>query len=109
MSATAYAYVDLNADGVPFIEGTRIKVAQVAIDHVEGRWSAERIVRTYPPLTVAQVHSALAYYYDHRDEIDRYISEGSETAERLRPQLERLALIAKLKAAKAKAHLPSIP
>jgi uncharacterized protein (DUF433 family) len=104
MTTTAYPYISTNENGVPYIEGTRLKVAHIAIDHVGGRRSAERIARAYPPLTAAQVHSALAYYYDHRDEIDRYIREQDETAERLRPQLENPSLVAKLKAAKAKAR-----
>ncbi len=27
------------------------------------------------PLSLAQVHAALAYYYDHQDEIESYIRE----------------------------------
>jgi uncharacterized protein (DUF433 family) len=104
MTTTAYPYISLNIEGVPYIEGTRIKVAHIVIDHVEGRRSAARIARAYPPLTVAQVHSALAYYHEHRDEIDRYIRERDETAERLRPQVENPALAAKLRAAKARAQ-----
>jgi uncharacterized protein (DUF433 family) len=37
--------------------------------HKEGA-NDERIREAYPDLTPAQIHAALAYYYDNRDEID---------------------------------------
>ena len=42
------------------------------------------IVATYPTLTLAQVHAALAYYYDHRDEILSAIAEENEVAEKVK-------------------------
>ena len=48
----------------------RIRVAQIAADHLGYGWSAEEIVRQYPHLELSEVHAALGYYYDHREEID---------------------------------------
>ncbi len=48
----------------------RIRVAQIAADHLGNGWSAEEIVRQYPALMPAEVHAALGYYFDHRVEID---------------------------------------
>ncbi|MEY2395129.1 MAG: hypothetical protein QOF94_1474 [Acidobacteriaceae bacterium] len=48
----------------------RIRVAQIVADHLGYGWSAEEIIRQYPHLTPAEVHAALAYYFDHREEID---------------------------------------
>ncbi len=48
----------------------RIRVAQIAADHLGYGWSAEEIIRQYPHLKPAEVHAALGYYYDHREEID---------------------------------------
>ena len=42
--------------------------------HMEG-YAPERMLEEYPDLNLAQVHAALAYYYDHRDEIEGYIKE----------------------------------
>jgi len=42
------------------------------------------IVATYPTITLAQVHAALAYYYDHRDEIQAEIEEERRFVEELR-------------------------
>jgi hypothetical protein len=44
------------------------------------------------PLTLAQVHSALAYYYDHRHEIDSYFDESQQAAAELEAErTERLS------------------
>ena len=37
--------------------------------------SLDEIVATYPDISLGDVHAALAYYYDHRDEIDHQIRE----------------------------------
>jgi hypothetical protein len=50
-------------------------------DHQEGGLSAEGIVRQYPYLTRAEVHAALAYYFDHQDEIDQETSEENRLLE----------------------------
>jgi hypothetical protein len=46
--------------------------------------SPDQIVSEYPFLTLAQVHSALAYYYDHAKEIREQVKRGREEAERIR-------------------------
>ena len=53
----------------------RIRVAQIAADHLGYGWSAEEIARQYPHLTLAEIHAALGYYYDHRGEIDAELIE----------------------------------
>ena len=55
---------------VAYIAGTRITVRDVfVLSEQEGR-SPKSIVAAYPSLTLADVHAALAYYWDHQDEID---------------------------------------
>jgi hypothetical protein len=46
--------------------------------------SPDEIVSEYPTITLSDVHAALAYYFDHRDEVDREIQDGGEFAEKLR-------------------------
>jgi uncharacterized protein (DUF433 family) len=55
--------------GKPRIAGTRIRVQDIVIWHEAWGWSPEEIITDYPQLTLAQVHAALAYYYDHREDI----------------------------------------
>ena len=75
MTATIWPHVELDADNVPMITGTTTKVVEVVLDHLAHHWDAHEIRRQYPYLGLAQIHSALAYYYDHQramdDDIDR--------------------------------------
>ena len=65
------------ADGKPIIVGTRITVRCVAGYYQMGR-SADEILTTLPHLTPSQVHSALAYYFDHQEEVDTDLTESSD-------------------------------
>ena len=69
--------------GKPRIAGTRICVSDVVIWSEQGR-SPDEIVSDYPHLTLADVHAALAYYFDHQDEVDRQIRESEELAEAMK-------------------------
>jgi uncharacterized protein (DUF433 family) len=60
--------------GRPAIDHTRVRVLNIVFLLKEG-YTPERMLEQYPDLNLAQVHSALAYYYDHRDEIEGYIKE----------------------------------
>jgi uncharacterized protein (DUF433 family) len=71
------------AGGKPRIAGHRITVQDVAIWHERMGKSADEIAAEYD-LTLADVYAALAYYFDHRAEIDRSIEEGNAFAEALR-------------------------
>ena len=63
------------AGGKPRIAGHRITVQNVAIWYDRLGMSADEISSEYG-LTLADVHAALAYYFDHQAEIDRSIEEG---------------------------------
>ncbi|MBI2987840.1 MAG: DUF433 domain-containing protein, partial [Deltaproteobacteria bacterium] len=64
--------------GAPVIAGTRIRVSHIAYRYERERQSPDEIVQAYPHLTLAQVHAARAYYYSHRDAIDREIASSDE-------------------------------
>jgi uncharacterized protein (DUF433 family) len=51
----------------------RVRVAHIAMDHLGRAWSAEEIARQYPHLSLSEIHSALAFYFDHREQIDHEI------------------------------------
>jgi uncharacterized protein (DUF433 family) len=65
------------------ISGTRIRVADVYIWHELLGMSPDAIVTDYPFLTLGQVHAALAYFYDHAEEIREQVRVGRQEAERL--------------------------
>jgi hypothetical protein len=51
----------------------RTRVAMIVMDYLARGLSPEDIVRHYPYLTLSEVHAAMTYYHDHRDEIDTEI------------------------------------
>ena len=82
------------AGGKPRIAGHRITVQNIAIWHDRLGMTADEIASEFD-LTLAEVHAALAYYFDHRAEIDQAIRESEAFAEALRqcsPSKVRLKL-----------------
>lgn len=71
------------AGGKPRIAGHRITVQNVVVWHERMGRSVDEIATEYD-LSVADVYAALAYYFDHREEIDRAIRESDALAEGLR-------------------------
>jgi len=63
--------------GQPVVSGTRIRVATVLSCHRQGM-SVEQILQEYPLLSLAEVHEALAYAYDHLDEIEADLAADHE-------------------------------
>jgi uncharacterized protein (DUF433 family) len=64
--------------GKPCIAGTRIRVWDIHVWHNLRGQSPEEIIAAFPQLSLADVHAALAYYFDHRDEIQRQAKEDEE-------------------------------
>lgn len=75
--------------GAPRIEKTRVRVADIAIYSVMHNWSVEKIADELE-ITPAQIHAALAYYYDHQAEIDADIKAGDDLARQMGTPFEEL-------------------
>ena len=71
--------------GKPHIIGHRITVSDIAMFHLTWGMSVAEIAAEYN-LTLAQVHAALAFYFDHRAEIDKRTAEDEAFAEDLEKQ-----------------------
>jgi uncharacterized protein (DUF433 family) len=63
--------------GRPIIEGTRLAVWHVADYHYKSGMSVEEILMNCENVTLAQLYDALAYYHDHKAEINKDIWENS--------------------------------
>jgi len=70
--------------GVSWIDGKNVKVVEVIHDHLAYGWSAEAIHEQQPQLSLAEIHSALAYYYDHTAEFDEQIARQEKELAALR-------------------------
>jgi uncharacterized protein (DUF433 family) len=73
MTAVVSTLIELDENGVAWISGTKIKVIEVATDKLAHGSSPEEMHFQYPHLSLAQIHAALAYYYEHQEEIDAEI------------------------------------
>ena len=51
------------------IDGHRVRVQDIVTDYEWNGLSPDEICQQYPSITLAHVHAALSYYYEHRDEI----------------------------------------
>jgi uncharacterized protein (DUF433 family) len=71
------------AGGKPRIVGRRIKVQDIVVWHERIGRGVEEIASEYD-LSLSDIHAALAYYFDHRTEIDQAIDESQAFAEELR-------------------------
>jgi uncharacterized protein (DUF433 family) len=69
--------------GRPRIAGHRIRVMDIVALHEQFGQTPDEIVSAYPSLTLADVHAALAYYFDHQQEIQDDLAEDRQLAEEM--------------------------
>jgi uncharacterized protein (DUF433 family) len=97
-TATAYPHI-VKENGQParLEKHPRTRVAMIVTDYVAYGWSVDEMHRQHPHLTLAELHAAMAYYYDHAQEIDAEIAaEVDQAADDLRSK-PRPAVWLKLK------------
>ena len=75
--------VELDAQGVARIGGTRVKVTEIVLDKMAYGWSPEEIHFQHPDLSLAQIHGDLTYYYENQSALDAQIRRGLEESDRL--------------------------
>jgi uncharacterized protein (DUF433 family) len=86
MSTVTYPHIDVHADREPFITRTGFKVRVLAEEHLATGAEATELRQNHPELTLAEIYSALAYYYDHKEEIDREIAELNQLVAEMRAE-----------------------
>lgn len=99
---TSYEHVRLDAKGIPVIVGTTMKVVELVMAQIAHGWSPEELRFQHSYLTLGQIHSALAYYWDHKEQLDADIERRRRYAEEERSQAGTSPLAAKL-------HGPDLP
>lgn len=77
-------HISRDAHGVAWISGTQVKVVEIVADWLAHGSSPEEMHFQFPHLSPAQIHSALAYYYDHQAELEADIARRLEQVESLR-------------------------
>ena len=94
---TRYEHVALNDDRVPIIVHTTMKVVELVVEQQAYGWSPKELHFQHPYLTLGQIHSALAYYWDHRKELDEDIQRRLERVEGLRSECQPRELVERLR------------
>jgi uncharacterized protein (DUF433 family) len=88
MPVSTPSHVRLDERSVAWIDDTNTKVIEVALDMIAHGWSPEEIHFQHSHLSLAQIHAALGYYYDHKAEMDAQIQRSAEEVERHRAQAD---------------------
>jgi uncharacterized protein (DUF433 family) len=86
MTTAIRSHIELDAQGRPWITGTRVKVVEVVLDHTAYGFSPAEIHLQHRHLSLSQIHAALAYYYDHQAELDSEIQRQVVNADQRRNQ-----------------------
>ena len=98
LTETEYKHIALDERNVPLIAGTTMKVIELVTGQIAHGWSPEELQFQHPYLTMSQIHSALAYYWDHKQKLDADIKQREQYAEQLRQQAGELPLTKRLRA-----------
>ncbi len=80
IAATGYPHITRRNDGVAIIEGTTVKVIELVAEVQAYGWSPEELHFQHPGLSLGQIHSALAFYWDHREALDREQAQALQEA-----------------------------
>lgn len=93
-----YEHIEIDQTGVPLIAGTTMKVVELVTPHLAYGWSPEELHFQFPHLTLGEIYAALAYYWDHKADIDADIERRDRFVEQVRAQAGPSPLLAKLRA-----------
>jgi len=96
IAATRYEHIVLDEKGVPMIGGTTMKVVELIAERLGYGWSPEELHFQHPHLSMAQIHSALAYYFDHQEELDNDVERRLVETNQIRKRIPPSGLQARL-------------
>lgn len=99
MTSLMDGHIVVDDKGVARVAGSRSRVIDIVLDKLAYGLSPEQIQEQHPHLSLAQVHAALAYYYDHQAQVDAQIKERTRDVESLRIQAGTSPIVQRLRAA----------
>lgn len=95
---TEYKHIVLDEQARPLIEGTTMKVIEVVMAQLAHGWTPEEIQINHRYLSMSQIHAALAYYWEHKAELDAVIAADYQVAESMRHSAGESPFVSRLKA-----------
>jgi len=84
MTAVLESHIVVDEHGVAWIDDTNVKVVEVVLDKLAHGSSPEEMHVQYPHLSLAQIHSALAYYHDHHVDVEEQIARDRKEIQEIR-------------------------
>ncbi len=96
MPTITAAHIEIDENGVAWISDTKVKVIEVVIDKIAHGSSPEEMHFQYPHLSLAQIHAALAYYYDNQASLDAEIERRWRESDALAKRISDPTLRQKL-------------
>ncbi len=87
--------------GTAWVDDTGSKVIEIAMEHVGSGWTADMILENHPHLAPAQVHAALAWFYDHQEPMQEQMKARAESASKRLAAVPVAPLQLRLRALKA--------
>jgi len=103
MPTTVTSHIEIDDNGVAWISGENTKVLEVIQDKLFYGWGPEEIHREHPHLSLAQIHSAFAYYYENQGKIEQEIDRRGREAEKMARKASNPTLRRKLLESKKRA------
>ncbi|MCZ7670649.1 MAG: DUF433 domain-containing protein [Chloroflexi bacterium] len=94
---TRYEHITLTKEKVPIVADTSMKVIELVLARLAYGWSPEELQFQFPHLSLGQIYSALAYYWDHQDELDQDIEQRLEHVDQLQRQAGTSPLVTRLR------------
>ncbi|MGF1569336.1 MAG: DUF433 domain-containing protein [Nodosilinea sp.] len=98
LTTTDYKHIVLNDRQVPIIEGSTMKVIEIAMAQRAHGWTPEEIQINHRHLTMGQIYGALSYYWDHKAELEAAMDTELQEIEILRQAAGESPFVARLKA-----------
>ena len=92
VAKTKYEHIVLDEKEVPIVAGTNMKIIELVLEKTAYGWSPEELHFQHPYLSLGQIYSALAYYWDHKEALDRDIEERLKLVNRIQMETRRTPL-----------------
>jgi len=95
---TRYEHIVLDDQQTPLIAGTTMKVVELVVEQMAYGWSPEELHFQFPHLSLGQIYSALAYYWDHQSALDADIARRLANVDQARQAAAPGPLLTRLQA-----------
>jgi uncharacterized protein (DUF433 family) len=98
IAKTEYKYVELDDRNVPIVAGTTMKVVELVEAQIAYGWSPAELHLNHRYLSMSQILSALAYYWDNKQELDAEIERREEYVKQVEIEAGESPFVTRLRA-----------